>query len=327
MLNVMPPNILTRVSEYVPEIIEYVQKILSNGYAYQTSDGSIYFDTTQFQANPKHFYAKLVPEAFNDSENEAKHMKEGEGELSISAERLQEKKSNSDFALWKASKEGEPFWDSPWGNGRPGWHIECSAMSSSICGNKLDIHAGGFDLKFPHHDNEIAQCEAHFDDGHWFNYFLHCGTLRIAGSKMSKSLKNFISIKLALQQYTARQLRLLFLMHSWSDALDYSAQTMERACQFEKVSKEFFLLVKDIVRKKKDADGEEVSTLKKFDDEALKHFNQFLALKTEIHSAMCDSIDTRTVIEAIRSIINVGNAYIQVAVSFLLHWLNLIYIF
>uniref|UniRef100_A0A914PYA4 Cysteine--tRNA ligase, cytoplasmic n=1 Tax=Panagrolaimus davidi TaxID=227884 RepID=A0A914PYA4_9BILA len=272
LLNVMPPHILTRVSEYVPEIIEYVEKILNNGYAY--------------------------------------HMKESEGELSISDDRLQEKKNNSDFALWKTSKAGEPFWDSPWGKGRPGWHIECSAMSTAICGNKLDIHAGGFDLKFPHHDNEIAQCEAYFDDGHWVNYFLHCGTLRIAGSKMSKSLKNFISIKLALKQYSARQVRILFLMHSWSDALDYSPQTMDHACYFEKVSKEFFLLVKDLIRKKKESDGQEASSFKKFDDEALQLFNKFNASKTVIHEALCDSFDTRKVIETIRSILTESNTYI-----------------
>uniref|UniRef100_A0AC34GP63 Cysteine--tRNA ligase n=1 Tax=Panagrolaimus sp. ES5 TaxID=591445 RepID=A0AC34GP63_9BILA len=310
LLNVMPPHILTRVSEYVPEIIEYVEKIINNEYAYVTSDGSVYFDSTKFQANPKHFYAKLVPEAFNDTENEAKHMKEGEGELSISADRMQEKKNNSDFALWKTSKPGEPFWESPWGKGRPGWHIECSAMSTAICGNKLDIHAGGFDLKFPHHDNEIAQCEAYFDDGHWVNYFLHCGTLRIAGSKMSKSLKNFISIRLAVEQYSARQIRILFLMHSWNDALDYSPQTMDHACYFEKVSKEFFLLVKDLIRKKKESDGNEASSFKKFDSEALQLFNKFNASKTIIHEAMCDSIDTRKVIETIRSILTESNTYI-----------------
>jgi cysteinyl-tRNA synthetase len=105
--------------------------------------------------------------------------------------------------------------------GRPGWHIECSAMNSAVLGDKLDIHGGGCDLKFPHHDNEIAQCEAYFDNENWVNYFLHAGTLKIAGLKMSKSLKNFITIRQALETYTARQLRILFLMHTWSEILDY----------------------------------------------------------------------------------------------------------
>ncbi|PAV86186.1 hypothetical protein WR25_05337 [Diploscapter pachys] len=226
-LHILPVDVLTRVSEYVPEIVQYVQRIIQNGYAYQTTDGSVYFDTAVFEKNPKHFYAKLVPEAFGDSEAMLKNMREGEGELSMSADKLETKRNPNDFALWKSSKAGEPFWDSPWGKGRPGWHIECSVMCSAICGEKLDIHAGGFDLKFPHHDNEIAQCEAHNDDPHWVNYFLHCGTLRIQGMKMSKSLKNFITIREALKQYSARQLRFLFLMHNWNDPLDYRFEFSE----------------------------------------------------------------------------------------------------
>lgn len=145
------------------------------------------------------------------------------------------------------------MWKSQFGEGRPGWHIECSAMSSAICGSKLDIHAGGSDLKFPHHDNEIAQCEAHFGCDEWVNYFLHCGALRIEGLKMSKSLKNFITIKEALKAYTSRQIRFLFLMHNIFDCLDYSTQTMEHALSFEKFSNEFFLNVKDLLRRNKSA--------------------------------------------------------------------------
>uniref|UniRef100_A0A0K0D175 Cysteine--tRNA ligase, cytoplasmic n=1 Tax=Angiostrongylus cantonensis TaxID=6313 RepID=A0A0K0D175_ANGCA len=234
----------------------------------------VYFDTKTFEANPRHFYAKLVPEAYGDLESLEKNMREGEGELSITSEKLMQKRSPSDFALWKSSKGGEPFWSSPWGKedfivfGRPGWHIECSVMSTAICGPKLDIHAGGFDLKFPHHDNEIAQVEAYYDSPHWVNYFLHCGTLRIAGMKMSKSLKNFITIREALQQYSARQLRLLFLMHNWADVLDFSF--LHRFCPMS-----------------------------------------VLLLLYQIHRALCDSIDTRTVIEKLRELIGIGNAYIN----------------
>uniref|UniRef100_A0A183CZJ7 tRNA-synt_1e domain-containing protein n=1 Tax=Gongylonema pulchrum TaxID=637853 RepID=A0A183CZJ7_9BILA len=193
-LNVLPPDILTRVSEYIPEIIAYVEKIIDNGYGYVTGDGSVYFDTVKFDKNDNHSYAKLVPEAFGNNEQLMKNMRET----------FQEKKNVTDFALWKASKSGEPYWDSPWGKGRPGWHIECSAMSSKICGSSLDIHAG-----------------AYYDIENWVRYFLHCGTLRIVGLKMSKSLKNFITIDDALKNYSARQLRILFLMHNWYDMLDY----------------------------------------------------------------------------------------------------------
>merc|ERR1711860_142578 len=118
--------------------------------------------------------------------------------------------------------------------GRPGWHIECSAMASSILGESIDVHAGGYDLKFPHHDNELAQSEAYFGCNQWIRYFLHSGQLTIAGCKMSKSLKNFITITEALERYSARQLRLTFLLHSWKDTLDYSESTMDLAKSYEK---------------------------------------------------------------------------------------------
>lgn len=227
LLNVRMPDVLTRVSEYVPQIVTFIEKIIANGLAYE-ANGSVYFDVANFDKS--HHYAKLVPEAFGDM----KSLNEGEGDLT--AENVQsEKRSPNDFALWKRSKSGEPFWTSPWGMGRPGWHIECSAMASDICGPKLDIHTGGVDLKFPHHDNELAQSEAHFNSQEWIKYFLHTGHLTIAGCKMSKSLKNFITIRDALAKHNATQLRLAFLLHSWKDTLDYSDNTMEMAAQYEKM--------------------------------------------------------------------------------------------
>ncbi|VDN88692.1 unnamed protein product, partial [Brugia pahangi] len=203
----------------------------------------------------------------------------------------------------------------------------------------LDIHAGGFDLKFPHHDNEIAQLrscsnldyghydnsnvyhhifqvEAYYDIENWVNYFLHCGSLRIAGLKMSKSLKNFITIREALKHYSARQLRILFLMHNWNDVLDYSAASMERALQFEKISNEFFLLVKDYLRKYYKPNNSE--SYQKYNDEELLLVNNFCKIKTEINVALCDSIDTRTVVEKLRELIAIGNAYFIEMVNILL---------
>ncbi|XP_056134100.1 cysteine--tRNA ligase, cytoplasmic isoform X3 [Lampris incognitus] len=300
-LNVLPPDVLTRVSEYVPEIVIFVEKICANGYAYE-SNGSVYFDTVKFGACPHHSYAKLVPEAVGDH----KALQEGEGDLSISADRLSEKRSQNDFALWKASKPGEPSWDSPWGKGRPGWHIECSAMAGSILGESMDIHGGGFDLRFPHHDNELAQSEAYFENDHWVRYFLHTGHLTIAGCKMSKSLKNFITIKDALAKNTGRQLRLAFLMHSWKDTLDYSINTMESAVQYEKFMTEFFLNVKDIMRAPTDITGQ----FEKWEEAEMDLNSSFYERKFAIHEALCDNVDTRSAMEEMRALVNQSNTYI-----------------
>ncbi|XP_066266221.1 cysteine--tRNA ligase, cytoplasmic-like [Branchiostoma lanceolatum] len=298
-LNVLPADVLTRVSEYIPEVIEYVQTIIDKGYGYE-SNKSVYFDTTKFDGADSHFYAKLVPEAFGDS----KAMLEGEGDLSISQDRLSEKRSTTDFALWKASKPGEPSWDSPWGMGRPGWHIECSVMASCILGGSLDIHTGGYDLKFPHHDNEIAQAEAYYDNDHWVRYFLHSGHLTIEGCKMSKSLKNFITIQEALSKYSSRQLRLGFLLHSWKDTLDYSSDTMGTAVKYEKMINEFFLTVKDVLRT-------DAPPFLKWDKPELQLAESFQQRKEGVHQALCDNIDTRATMDQMRELVSDSNVYLK----------------
>lgn len=217
-LNVLRPDVITRVTTYVPQIVTFVEKIVEKGYAYE-SDGSVYFDIGAFEkdGNP---YARLRPESRNDKGLQ----EDGEGSLS---KNLGAKRGAGDFALWKRSKAGEPSWPSPWGEGRPGWHIECSVMASDVLGSNMDIHSGGIDLAFPHHDNELAQSEAYFcQHGHehnWVNYFLHMGHLSIAGSKMSKSLKNFQTIKDALKtDYSPRGMRVVFLLGRWNDGVEIS---------------------------------------------------------------------------------------------------------
>ncbi|XP_017033305.1 cysteine--tRNA ligase, cytoplasmic [Drosophila kikkawai] len=303
-LNILPPDVLTRVSEYVPQIVTFIQKIIDNGLAY-AANNSVYFDVNGFDRREKHHYAKLVPEAYGDT----KSLQEGEGDLSVAEDRLSEKRSANDFALWKASKAGEPWWDSPWGRGRPGWHIECSAMASDIFGPALDIHTGGVDLKFPHHDNELAQSEAAFNEAEWVKYFLHTGHLTIAGCKMSKSLKNFVTIQEALKKHSATQLRLAFLLHSWKDTLDYSENTMEMATQYEKFLNEFFLNVKDLTRhvlseeprRQFDAWTEVEAALQK----------KFASSQEQVHAALCDNIDTRSALDAIRELVSASNVYIR----------------
>lgn len=301
-LNVLKPNVLTRVSEYIPEIIAFIKKIVENGVAYE-SNGSIYFDVAAFDKQDKHYYAKLVPEAYGDTSS----LEEGEGVLSTCE--LSEKRSPTDFALWKSSKEGEPWWDSPWGKGRPGWHIECSVMASIICGESLDIHTGGIDLKFPHHDNEIAQAEAYFNNSNWVRYFLHAGHLTIAGCKMSKSLKNFITIQDALKKHSSRQLRLAFLLHSWKDTLDYSDNTMNMAMQYEKFLNEFFLNVKCKIRSL----GSEtnINTFSKWTNCEVELNEKFCNAKDSVHTALCDNIDTRSALDAIRELVTHCNIYMK----------------
>ncbi|XP_012216089.1 cysteine--tRNA ligase, cytoplasmic [Linepithema humile] len=301
-LNVLKPNVLTRVSEYVPEIIAYIQRIIDNGLAYE-SNGSVYFDVSKFDKQEKHYYAKLVPEAYGDTSS----LQEGEGDLSTTEDKLSEKRSVTDFALWKHSKAGEPWWDSPWGKGRPGWHIECSVMASVICGESLDIHTGGVDLKFPHHDNELAQAEAYFDNSYWVRYFLHSGHLTIAGCKMSKSLKNFVTIQDALKKHSARQLRLAFLLHSWKDTLDYSDNTMNMAVQYEKFLNEFFLNVKCKLRCLETKISFNCFT--KWSDSEMELNEKFRHAKHSVHEALCDNIDTRTVLDVIRELVAICNVY------------------
>ena len=232
-LNCADPDVVTRVTEYGLQIIDFVAKVESNGFAYRTSDGSVYFDIEAFEA-ANNSYARLEPWNRNDKDLLA----DGEGALT---KKTSEKRSDADFALWKSSKPGEPSWPSPWGNGRPGWHIECSAMASDKLGSQIDIHSGGIDLAFPHHDNEMAQSEAYWCEKHsqckhqWVNYFMHMGHLSIQGSKMSKSLKNFTTIREALSRgdWTPRGLRIVFLLGGWREGIEITDEIVKEGSAWE----------------------------------------------------------------------------------------------
>ena len=182
-------------------------------------------------------------------------------------------------------------------------------MASTVLGPQFDIHTGGVDLKFPHHDNEISQSEAHFDSDAWVNYFLHSGHLTIAGCKMSKSLKNFITIRQALEKYSFRQIRFLFLLHSWSSTLDYSDHGMEKALTYEKMLDEFFLNIKAQIRSMKPLSHSDAYT--KFNERDLKLNEDFSSTQKQIHFALCDSIDTPTSMEQIRQLVTMTNIYMN----------------
>ncbi len=232
-LNCLDPDEVTRVTEYGPQIVEFVGKIQKNHFAYE-SESSVYFDIAAFEEGSNN-YARLEPWNRNDTALQA----DAEGALTKNP--ASNKRSAADFALWKASKPGEPSWPSPWGEGRPGWHIECSAMASDKLGRQIDIHSGGIDLAFPHHDNELAQSEAYWLEGNhqhqhqWVNYFMHIGHLSIAGSKMSKSLKNFTTIRDALGRgdWTPRGLRIVFLLGGWKEGIEITDDLVKAGASWE----------------------------------------------------------------------------------------------
>ena len=307
-LNCLMPDVITRVSEYVPNIVSFVEKIVGNGFAYKTSDGSVYFDIHAFE-KANHFYARLEP--WNRS-NKALQA-DGEGALSGKSA---EKRSDADFALWKASKPGEPSWPSPWGDGRPGWHIECSAMASDVLGQVIDIHSGGIDLAFPHHDNELAQSEAYWHSAaegnitqpqQWVNYFLHMGHLSIQGSKMSKSLKNFTTIKEALSkgEWNPRGLRVIFLITGWKEGAEITPSLIKAGQAWEDKVNNFFLKAKDMERT---SNSEDINR-----SQDVSHNNNLKkdleCAKTAVHAALCDSFDAPAVMRIIADLITKFNSY------------------
>ncbi|ODH13870.1 cysteine-tRNA ligase [Paracoccidioides brasiliensis] len=294
-LNVLDPDAVTRVTEYMPEIVQFVERIVQHKFAYVTSDGSVYFDITAFEASGNS-YARLEPWNRNDTKLQA----EGEGAL---INRTTEKRSPADFALWKASKAGEPSWPSPWGDGRPGWHIECSAMASAKLGKQMDIHSGGIDLAFPHHDNELAQSEAYWHENcaqnHWVNYFLHMGHLSIQGSKMSKSLKNFTTIREALDKgdWTPRSLRIVFLLGGWKDGIEITEDLVKAGNAWEEKANNFFINARDSVAQANSDAGSTDDTLAT----ALK------SAQDAVYQNLCDSFNTAGAMHAISELISKYN--------------------
>ncbi|ACV59736.1 cysteine--tRNA ligase [Alicyclobacillus acidocaldarius] len=211
-LFIRPATVHPRVTECVDEIIRFIQDLIDRGHAYERN-GSVYFDTSSFPE-----YGKLSHQSPED-------MRAG-----YRIEVQDEKDDPTDFALWKAAKPGEEWWPSPWGPGRPGWHIECSVMNYLYLGEQIDIHAGGRDLIFPHHENEIAQSEAH--SGKTFaRYWLHNGTLNINGEKMSKSTGNFIMARDLLERRDPRAVRFFLLSAHYRNPLNYTEEALDQAEQ------------------------------------------------------------------------------------------------
>ena len=207
-LNISDDIVRPKVTENIPEIIEIIKKLINEGFAYE-KDGNVFFEVKKFEE-----YGNLS------------NQKIDELEIGARVDIMEEKNNPLDFALWKRKKEGEPYWDSPWGQGRPGWHIECSAMAKKYLGDTFDIHGGGQDLVFPHHENEIAQSRCAYH-GNFANYWLHNGFIQVNGDKMSKSLGNFFLLREILGKFPGNVVRLFILGTHYRKPINFSMDNME----------------------------------------------------------------------------------------------------
>ena len=209
-LNIKRATVNPRATEYITDIVEFVKGLVDKGFAYAV-DGDVYFRTKKFET-----YGQLVGQNLDDLQAGAR----------INVD--ERKEDPMDFAIWKAQKPGEPAWESPWGLGRPGWHIECSCMAKKLLGDTIDIHAGGMDLTFPHHENEIAQSEA-LTGKKFANYWMHAAFLNVNNQKMSKSLNNFLTARDALKEYDADVIRFLMLSGHYRIQLNFSTELLDSA--------------------------------------------------------------------------------------------------
>lgn len=210
-LGILRPDIQPQATEYIPKMLEIIQDLIDKGFAYLAKNGDVYYSVRKFKD-----YGKLSGKSIDDLQAGAR------------VEVDFYKNDPFDFVLWKAAKENEPFWKSNFGPGRPGWHIECSAMSEELLGTNFDIHGGGQDLQFPHHENEIAQSEAH-NNCQFANYWLHNGFLSINDEKMSKSLGNFLTLRDVLDQYDPEVLRIFMLKTHYRSPLNFDADNLADA--------------------------------------------------------------------------------------------------
>ena len=209
-LNILPPNNEPKASDHINEILEMIETLESNDYAYSAEGGDVYFDISSYEE-----YGKLSK----------RNLDELDAGVRIEIDKF--KKNPNDFVLWKKTSV-EPNWDSKWGKGRPGWHIECSAMSKKFLGENFDIHGGGLDLKFPHHENEIAQSEC-CSGKNFANYWMHVAPLNVEGKKMSKSLNNFITIKKVLEEFHPEVMRMFFYLTHYRKPINFTTNSINEA--------------------------------------------------------------------------------------------------
>ncbi|MGH8594506.1 MAG: cysteine--tRNA ligase [Gammaproteobacteria bacterium] len=240
-LGVLRPDLEPRATQHIPQIIAMIGRLQENGYAYQADNGDVYFDVSRFAS-----YGLL-------SGKQREELRSG-----ARVEIDEAKQDPLDFVLWKSAKRGEPSWGSPWGTGRPGWHIECSAMSIQCLGNHFDIHGGGLDLQFPHHENEIAQSEAATGEP-FVNVWMHNGFVRVDEEKMSKSLGNFFTVREVLARYQPEEIRYLIIASHYRSPLNYSEEHLQQA---RSALRRLYLALRDLPLTRNRNDDPENSALR-----------------------------------------------------------------
>lgn len=283
LLNCVRPSVILRVTEHIPEIITFISKLIDTGRAYSTSSGSVYFRTKSFKV--KSFFNPPLTDEKSDNEKEHPH----------------------DFSLWKARKTSdEPSWESPWGQGRPGWHIECSTLANIAFGKNLDFHSGGKDLVFPHHHNELTQCCAYHDSSSWASHWLHTGHLHLSGQlKMSKSLKNTVSIRDALEKYTSNQLRVFCLLSPYRNDIEFSTEKMETSVSLLRSIQTFLQRCHSYC-------NDHMPEGRIYMNE-IEVYERLADAQRHIHASLSDDLNTREVIDELIRLVNHMNKHFQAA--------------
>ncbi|GFY11053.1 cysteine--tRNA ligase, mitochondrial [Trichonephila clavipes] len=283
-MRVKPPSFVSRVTDNIPHIIAFIEKLIEKDFAYVTEKGNVYFKVT------KGMSADILSEISEDNEAIIDPLK----------------KDKRDFVLWKVAKENEPFWASPWCNGRPGWHIECSVLASKIFGFHLDVHSGGYDLLFPHHSNEKSQSEAYHSCSQWGNYWLHAGLLQVGDDiKMSKSIQNTISIKEFLRENSVNDFRIFCLQSPYRKNMLYCSETLARA---KDMHRKFHNFINELELY---SNGELVSP--QIDEDKL--LSKLKSTEEQVISLFADDFNTGQALLCLTDLIDVVNENLQSTVE------------
>lgn len=301
-MNILPADTHPQATKEIAGMIDMIKELIDKGHAYLSNDGTVYFRVKSFPE-----YGKL-------SHKNIDELQSGLRELKVSGEN--DKEASYDFVLWKPKKEGEPYWESPWSDGRPGWHIECSVMSKRYLGEQIDIHGGGEDLVFPHHENEIAQSEA-CSGKHFAKYWMHNAFLNIDNKKMSKSEGNFFTVRDISKMYDLQVLRFFMLNAHYRSPLNFSAELMDSAKNSLDRILNAFEKLRDFEKK---ASGENMKEAERVD------FHEIILSKQKFEASMDDDFNTADAIAAVFEIVRVSNSTVneESTLSYIKHILSVL---